>query len=304
MAKIKSIKAREILDSRGFPTLEVELATEDGVFLASVPAGTSKGKYEALELRDGGLRYLGMGVTKAIKNVNKTIAPKLIGRDPTAQKEIDEFLIKLDGKPNKSRLGANAILGVSLACLRAGAAAKKMRLWQWIAKLAKTEPSLPTACFVYFEGGLHGRSDLDIQEFMVFFQAKSFKEQLRIGTEAYHALGALLRKKYGKRASGVGLEGAFSPPFQETEEALALILQAVRKIGFKKKFKIILDAAASHFFKQGHYYFEADILRKEQLLDFYVKLCKKYPIFGLEDPFSQDDWPSFQLLTKNSVQRP
>jgi enolase len=301
MAKIKTIKAREILDSRGLPTVEVDLTTEDGTFRSSVPSGTSKGKHEALELRDGGLRYLGMGVAKAVNNVNKIIGPKLLGKDPCKQKEIDEFLIKLDGKPDKSRLGANAILAVSLAVLKAGAYSQGLPLWKWIARIARTKPCLPTPCFLYIEGGLHGKNDLEIQEFMVFFQkAGSFKNQLRVGTETYHALGEIIRKKYGRKCSSTGMEGAFSPPCQDNEEALELITRATKQMGFGKKSKIIIDAAASYFLKSGSYYFESEVMSKEDLLEYYLKITKRYPIFGIEDPFAEDDWQGFQRLTRKA----
>ena len=301
-AKIKSIKAREILDSRGYPTVEVDLETELGLFRASVPAGTSKGKYEAVELRDGGERYLGLGVSKAVKNVNKIIAPKLKGKDAVQQKEIDDLMRQLDGTKNKSKLGANAILGVSIAVLRAGAASQNLPLWQRISKIAETEPALPTPCLLYIEGGLHGRGDLDTQEFMGFCQADSFREQLRIGTEIYHTLREILRKKFNKSATNVGLEGGFTPPVQETSDALDLIMQAAKKAG-KNKIKIILDVAASTFFRDDKYYFEGEILNRKDLLDFYSKLCQKYPITALEDPFSQDDWQGFQEITKKLGQK-
>jgi len=295
---IDSIKAREILDSRGNPTVEVDLTTESGVFRASVPSGVSKGKYEAVELRDGGKRHQGMGVLKAVNNVNEIIAPKLIGRDPTHQGEIDNFLIKLDGAENKSRLGANAILGVSMAVCRAGAAAKKLPLWKWISKIAKTKPSLPFPCILCMEGGLHGRRNLDIQEFMVISQGPTFKERIQIGTEIFHNLGAILNKKYGKSATNVGIEGAFTPSIKTTKEALNLVMEAISKSGLKGKVKIILDIAASFFFKNGKYYFEKGILSKEKLLNFYLEICQKYPIIAIEDPFSEEDWGGFQKITE------
>jgi enolase len=291
---IKEIKAREILDSRGNPTVEVELATDSGKFLASVPSGTSKGKYEAVELRDGGERYMGMGVLSAVKNVNEIIAPKLKSKDPVQQKEIDEIMLGLDDTPDKSRLGVNAILGVSLAVCRAGAGQKKMPLWQWISKMAGTQPSLPVPCILYIEGGLHGRGSLDVQEIMAFVRAGSFKERLRLGTELYHSLAAILSKKYGKIATNVGLEGGFSPSIQYLEEALDLLMKAAKKTG--NKINIILDVAASTFFQNNKYYFEGEILSKRELLGFYLEICKKYPVKALEDPFAQDDWQSWQEL--------
>ena len=296
--KIISIKAREILDSRGFPTVEVELETDLGKFLASVPSGTSKGKYEALELRDGGQRYQGMGVRKAVNNVNKIIAPKLEGKDPVKQEEIDKILIELDGTKNKSNLGANAILGVSIAILRAGAKAKNLPLWKWISQIAKRKPFLPDPCILYMEGGLHSQGNLDIQEIMAIPQGNSFEEKLRLGTEIYQTLREILRKKYKKFATNVGLEGGFSPPVQDTAEALDLLLKAVKKVN-QGEVKIILDIAASAFFQDEKYYFEGEELTPKKLLDFYLRLCRQYPIIALEDPFSEEDWPGFQEITES-----
>ena len=268
---IKSIKGREILDSKGYPTVEVALTTEAGVFVASVPSGTSTGKYEAKELRDGGDKYLGMGVQKAVENINQIIAPKLIGKNPQEQAEIDNLMIELDGTPDKSKLGANAILGVSVAVLKAGAAAESVPLWQWIAQIAKTKPLLPFPCLLYVEGGVHGRGDVDTQEFMVIIEDGSFHEQLRLGTETYHALREILNKRCGKAATNVGLEGGFTPPVQGTEDVLDLIMEAVKKTG-RKKAKIILDMAASTFFKNGQYYFEGESFNQQDLSNFYTKL--------------------------------
>ena len=297
-SKIKNIKAREILDSRGNPTIEVDLKTNLGIFRASVPSGVSKGKYEAVELRDGGKRYQGMGVLKAVKSINKIIAPKLKGKDATNQKEIDEFLIKLDGTENKSKLGANAIVGVSMAVCRAGAAAKNLPLWKWISKIAEKKPALPIPCILTMEGGLHGGGDLDIQEFMVVNFAGSFKERLRIGTEIYHILGEILSKRYGKSATNVGIEGAFTPPLKKTKEALDLVMAVIEKTGYKNKAKIILDIAASSFYRNGKYDFEKGILSKEKLLEFYSELFSEYPIIAIEDPFSEEDWQGFQKITE------
>ena len=295
---IKLIKGREILDSKGYPTIEVELTTEFGVFTASVPSGTSTGKYEAKELRDGGEKYLGRGVQKAVQNINKVIAPKLIGKNPQEQQEIDNLMIKLDATPDKSNLGANALLGVSVAILKAGAAAESVPLWQWIAKLAGTKPLLPSPCLLYIEGGLHGRGDVDTQEFMVVIEDGSFHEQLRLGTETYHTLRELISKKFGKASTNVGLEGGFTPPVQGTEDVLDLIMEALKKTGIRKA-KIILDVAASTFFRDGRYYFEGENLNQYGLSKFYTALCQKYPIIGIEDPFAQDDWAGFEGITQN-----
>lgn len=260
-SKIKTIRARRIFDSRKNYTLEVELTTDLGRFLASIPSGTSKGRYEAVEKK----------AETAIKNVNKIIAPKLIGKNPVRQKEIDEFLIKLDGTKNKSHLGANAILAVSVAVLRAGAKAQKMPLWKWISKIAKTKPLLPNPSVLFFEGGLHGTASLDIQEFMAVFPAKSFREKLTAAKTVFRKLGENLTKKYG-------LEGAFSPNLK-TKEALDLLT----KVGKNKKIKIILDAAASYS-------------RIKKTPEYYLDLAEKYPILGIEDPFSQDDWGNWKRL--------
>ena len=299
MAKIRSIKAREILNSLGEPTVEAELETEQGVFRASVPSGVSKGKYEAVEIRDGGERFFGKGVRKAVENIEKIIASKTIGEDVSNQKKIDEILIVLDGTENKSHLGANAILAVSLANLRAGAAAEKLPLWKWISKIAQRQPTLPTPCILSMEGGLHGGGNLDVQEFMVVPQADSFQEKLRIGAEIYHTLGSILTKKYGKSATNVGIEGGFTPPLKRTEKGLDLVMTAAEKAGYKDKVKIILDVAASVFFRNGKYYFEDKILNKEELLKFFSEVLEKYPIIAIEDPFGEEDWEGFQRITEN-----
>ncbi|MFH1820722.1 MAG: enolase [Candidatus Nealsonbacteria bacterium] len=295
--KIKSIKAREILDSRGYPTVEVELATGSGVFLASTPSGTSKGKYEAHELRDGGDRYFGFGVTKAVENIEKTIAPELLGKDVRDQEFIDQTLIELDGTIHKARLGANAILPVSVAVLKAGAHSERIPLWQWIAKLAGTTPNLPFPCILFMEGGLHGRGDLDTQEFMVVIQDHDFSDRLRFGTEMYHTFKEILIKKFGKAATNVGLEGGFTPPIHDTVEALDLLMKAIKK-SKQKKARIILDMAATTFFKDDKYYFEGEIMDRSNLLNFYSDIVKKYPIEGIEDPFSEEDWLGFQEITE------
>ena len=263
-----------------------------------MPSGTSTGKYEAKELRDGGEKYLGRGVQKAVQNINKVIAPKLIGKNPQEQQEIDNLMIKLDGTPDKSNLGANALLGVSVAILKAGAAAESVPLWQWIAKLAGTKPLLPSPCLLYIEGGLHGRGDVDTQEFMVVIEDGSFHEQLRLGTETYHTLRELISKKFGKASTNVGLEGGFTPPVQGTEDVLDLIMEALKKAGIRKA-KIILDVAASTFFRDGRYYFEGENLNQYGLSKFYTALCQKYPIIGIEDPFAQDDWAGFEGITQS-----
>ena len=316
--KIKDIKAREILDSRGNPTVEVELKTDDGVFIDSVPSGASKGKYEAMELRDGGKRYKGKGVLKAVNNVNKIIAPKIIGKDPTRQKEIDSLMIKLDGTENKRKLGANAILGVSMGVLRAGAAANKIPLWKYISQIAENKKAfLPTPSFNIINGGLHSGNELDFQEFMIVPQVKPYSEALKISIKIYQTLGEALKRKFGKSAVKLGDEGGFAPPIKTPEEALDLILQAAQKSNFKKKIypvpvwnkgkknknkngsgvKIILDVAASHFFIQEQYKTKFRVFSPDDLLKYYSNLISKYPIIGIEDPFSQENWKEFQRIT-------
>jgi len=297
---IDSIKAREILDSRGNPTVEVDLITGLGIFRASVPSGVSKGKYEAVELRDGGKRYLGMGVLKAVRNINEIISPKLKGKDVTQQKKIDELMIKLDGTKNKSKLGANTIIGVSMGCCRAGAAAKNIPLYQYIAQLAENISflNLPIPSFNIINGGVHAGNELDIQEFMIVPQAKSFKKSLQIASEVYHQLKKIIKKRYTDLGANVGDEGGFAPPVQIPEQAIDLILGAVKNLDYQKKIKIILDCAASQFFTAQKYRMKIGVFTSEGLLRYYSDLVLKYPVSGLEDPFSEEDWEGFQKITK------
>jgi len=315
--KIKKIKAREILDSQGNPTVEADLFTDLGFFRASVPSGVSKGEYEAEELRDGGKRYQGLGVLKAVKNINEIIAPKLKGKNVIKQKEIDDLLIELDGTKQKSKLGANAILAVSMAACRAGAAgaagAAGLPLYKYINQIysgqKKINLGLPIPCFLMIEGGLHAGNDLDFQEFMVVPRFGSFKENLRIGSEIYHTLKLVLMKKYGEFATNIGYEGGFVPPLKKSEEVLNLLILAIEKAGEKKgmefsnKVKIILDAAASVFYQKGIYKFEKRKLTRKELENFYLKLFEKYPILVIEDPFSQNDLQGWeQLNSKFKIQ--
>ena len=295
--QIKKIKAKEILDSRRNPTLEVELITTKGLFRAAVPSGASKGKYEAVELRDGGKRYNGKGVLKAVKNVNKIIAPKLKGKNPLYQKEIDNLIIKLDGTKNKSKLGANAILGVSMAVCRAGAAEKNIPLYTYISKLFNSNKKiLPVPCFNVINGGAHARNELDFQEFMLVPQAKKFFENLKISLEIYQELKKVIKKKYGKGAINIGDEGGFTPQIKRPEEALDLILKAAENLGYKNKIKIILDVASSEFFTGKEYKTHIGKLSPEKMLNYYLALIEKYPIIGIEDGFSQDEWDSWKEL--------
>jgi len=303
-SKIHSIKAREILDSRGNPTVEVDLETNLGIFRASVPSGASRGKYEAVELRDGGKRYHGMGVLKAVRNVNEIITPKLKGKDVTRQKEIDELLIKLDGTENKSKLGANAILAVSMAVCRAGAAAKNLSLYQYIfhqffqCNEERARYILPRPCFNIINGGAHAGNELDFQEFMIVPQGKIFSKNLQIASEIYQELKNLIKKKYIDLAINVGDEGGFAPPIKLPQEAIELILEAAKKLNYE--IKIILDVAASKFFKNGKYKMKIGVFTRDGLLRYYEKLIKNYPILGLEDPLAEDDWEGWEKLISNS----
>lgn len=292
MAKVKDIIAREIKDSRGNPTVEVELETEKGSFIASVPSGASTGMAEALELRDQD----GKGVFDAIKNVNKIIALKLKNHNVEEQAKIDKLLIELDGTENKSKMGANAILAVSMAVCRAGALAKKIPLYQYIAILAGVGGLLkiPLASFNILEGGVHAKNNLDIQEFMVVPQKKSFAENLMTGSKTFQNLKEILVKNYGGNANIMGDEGGFAPPISSTQQALFLLKNAIKK----QDIKITIDCAASQFYKNGKYYLDGKEFTRSALLDFYKEIINIFPIIFIEDPFAEDDWEGFRQITK------
>ena len=294
---IKLIRAREIINSRGEPTVEAEVETEDGVFRASVPSGASKGKYEAVELKDGGSRLFGQGVLKAVGNIKEIIEPNLKGKDVLNQEKIDQTLIQLDNTKDKSKIGANAILAVSIACCQAGAKAKNISLYKYISQISNSTFKLPQPCFNVLNGGAHAGNDLDIQEFMIIPQMESFKENLRIGTEIYQKLKKILEKRFGKSAINLGDEGGFAPPLNKTKQALDLIMEAIKSAGYVGKVKIGLDCAASEFFKKGKYILESKKLNPEELLNFYESLAKEYPILFFEDPFEQDDWQAWEKMS-------
>ncbi|MFC1728637.1 phosphopyruvate hydratase [Nanoarchaeota archaeon] len=297
MAKIVKIRGREVLDSRGNPTIEVELSTAKHTVKAMVPSGASTGKHEAVELRDGGKRYSGKGVLKAVNNVN-ILGRKLKGMS-LDQKKIDGVLLNLDGTPNKKKYGANAILGISMAVTRALAVENKIPLYKQIGKLAGNRKFvLPIPAFNIINGGVHAGNNLDFQEYMIWPSAGSFKERLRIGTEVYHELKKILIKKYGKNAANVGDEGGFAPPLSKVEEPIELILKAAKKLGYEKRIKIGLDAAGSEFYKNGDYVLEGKRIDAYDLVDKYKELVKKYPIVSIEDPFAEDDFDTFFVLTK------
>jgi len=312
---IQSIVAREILDSRGNPTVEVDIRTEGGLFASAiVPSGASTGIYEACELRDGDKkRYVAKGCLQAVKNVNTIIAEKLKGFDVREQAGLDAKMIELDGTPNKSKLGANAILGVSMAACKAAAMCKCIPLYQHIGELAgHGEPiTLPVPCFNVVNGGSHAGNKLAFQEyFIVPIGASSFKEAVRIGAECYHTLKGIIKKKFGGDATSVGDEGGFAPPC-DARGGCELVMEAIKKAGYDGKCKIGMDVAASEFKVEGQdcydlglWYPEAErsdpSLKKTraQLADFYMDLCRDFPIITIEDPFDQDDWEGWTLLTE------
>jgi len=300
MLCIAGVKGREILDSRGNPTVEVEVTLESGITgRAAVPSGASTGKYEAVELRDKDKkRYMGKGVTKAVKNVNTEIASAVIGMRADMQRHLDRALIELDGTENKGRLGANAILGVSIASAKAVANYYEMPLYRYIGGLRAYV--MPVPMMNILNGGSHADNNVDIQEFMIMpIGAGSFSEALRWGAETFHALKAVLKKK--KLNTAVGDEGGFAPDLSSNEEALKVIIQAIKDAGLKvgEDVAIALDAAASEFFKNGKYDLagEGRKLSASQMVEWYEKLCNDYPIVSLEDGLDENDWKGWKVLT-------
>lgn len=298
MSKITKIKAREILDSRGNPTVEVDLFTEKGMSRASAPSSVSTGKYEALELRDNERRYLGKGVLKAVGNVNNVIARKMIGRDCTQQRELDELMIALDGTPNKSNLGANAILPVSMAACKAGALDSNLSLYRYIASLADSATvTLPIPEMNIINGGLHAGIANDIQEHMIIpFGAKSFSDALRMCSETYHTLRKSLKEKFGSSAIQVADEGGFVPPLRSVDERLEFILTAIEELGYEKEFGFAIDAAASEFYDDGQYRIMEREYSSSELVEFYSDLSVKFKLMSIEDGLSEDDWNGWVKL--------
>lgn len=300
MAMITEVYAREILDSRGNPTVEVEVCLEDGaVGRAAVPSGASTGVHEAVELRDGDKeRYLGKGVTKAVDNVNDIIAEAIIGLEATRQTEIDELLVRLDGTPNKGKLGANAILGVSMAVAKAAAASVGLPLYLYLGGVAAKE--LPVPMMNILNGGQHADNNVDIQEFMIMpIGAKSFAEALRMNAEIYHNLKALLKSK--GLSTALGDEGGFAPDLKCNEEAIEVILEAVEKAGYKpgEDIVIALDVASSEMYEDGKYNLagEGIVKTSAEMVDYLAALCEKYPIISIEDGLAEDDWEGWKALT-------
>jgi len=301
MALISAVYAREILDSRGNPTVEVEVWLEDGSMgRAAVPSGASTGAYEAVELRDGDKdRYMGKGVSKAVDNVNDIIAEALIGLDPIRQVEIDNMLIRLDGTPNKANLGANAILGVSMAVAKAAAASVDVPLYMYLGGVNAKE--LPVPMMNILNGGAHADNNVDIQEFMAMpVGASSFSEALRMNTEIYHNLKAVLKAR--GLSTAIGDEGGFAPNLSSNEEAIEVIVAAIEKAGYKpgEDVAIALDIAASEIYKNGKYNLagEGVVKTSAQMVEYYAELCEKYPIVSIEDGLDEDDWKGWALLTK------
>ena len=297
MALIEAIHAREILDSRGNPTVEVEVVLEDGSSArAGVPSGASTGAFEAVELRDGGKRYLGKGVEKAVNYVNDELAPAIAGFDAQDQRLVDQEMLDLDGTKNKARLGANAILGVSLAVARAAAESADLSFFRYIG--GPTAHTLPVPMMNILNGGAHADTNVDIQEFMVApIGAESFKESLRWGAEIYHSLKSVLKKR--GLATSIGDEGGFAPNLDSNRAALDLILEAVTAAGFKpgKEIALAMDVAATEFHEGGKYSFEGSKRSSDEMIAYYADLVASYPIVSIEDPLVVDDWDGWAKMT-------
>ncbi|KAL3924507.1 MAG: hypothetical protein SGILL_001002 [Bacillariaceae sp.] len=312
MSTVQGVLAREILDSRGNPTVEVEVTTEDGMFRASVPSGASTGAYEAVELRDGGDRYLGKGVLKAVSNVNDILGPAVKGMDVTNQQAIDDAMLACDGTPNKANMGANSILGVSLAVSKAGAAAKKVPLYQHYADLAGNdlkEFTMPVPCFNVINGGSHAGNKLAFQEYFVIpTGAKTFAEAMQIGCEVYHTLGKIIKAKFGGDATLIGDEGGFAPPC-DNREGCELIMEAISKAGYDGKCTIGLDVAASEFKVKGEdgydldFKYDGNVISGEELGNLYQSLAADFPIVTIEDPFDEDDWSGWSKFTSKNGEK-
>ncbi|HIP89263.1 MAG TPA: phosphopyruvate hydratase [Thermococcus paralvinellae] len=304
--EITAITAREILDSRGNPTVEVDVYTPVAMGRAAVPSGASTGTHEALELRDGGKRFHGKGVRRAVENINKIIAPELIGMDVRLQRDIDMLMIELDGTENKSNLGANAILGVSLAVAKAAANTLGVSLYRYIG--GTNAYVLPVPMSNVINGGVHAGNDLDFQEFMIMpVGAGSFKEGIQMVSETYHTLKRILTKKYGKLAVNVGDEGGFAPPMKEVTEPLEALVKAVEETGYKvgDEIAFALDAASSEFYnaEKGRYIVGGEEYTREELIDLYKELVNTYPIVSIEDPMHEEDFEGFAMVTRELGKR-
>ena len=303
---IEGVWARQILDSRGNPTVEVEVTLEDGTKgRAAVPSGASTGEYEAIELRDGGKEWMGKGVSKAVKNVNEVIGPKIKGMDAAHQAEVDKLMIELDGTSNKQRLGANAILGVSLAIAKAAANSFGLPLYRYLGGMEAR--IIPLPMMNVLNGGKHADNNVDLQEFMIMpIGASTFREALRISTEVFHHLKAILRKK-GYNTS-VGDEGGFAPNLSSNTEALEVIMEAIERAGYKggQDIALALDPAASSFYEDGRYILKAEKEKEkssDEMIDFYEEIINNFPVFSIEDGLAEDDWEGWKLLTDRLGER-
>lgn len=295
--KIKDVIGREILDSRGNPTVEVDVILENGIIgTAAVPSGASTGEREALEMRDGGDRYMGKGVLKAVQNVNGPLKELVVGMDAADQEKLDYAMIELDGTETKSKLGANAILGISMAALKASALEKGEPLYKYIGN-GKT---LPRPMMNIINGGAHADNKLDFQEYMIIPMRDNIKERIRVGSEVFHNLKKVLNDK--KLSTGVGDEGGFAPDLESNTEGFELIVEAIKKAGYipGKDVNLAIDVAASEFYENGKYNLkgEGKILTTDELIDYYEKLIEKYPIISIEDPVDENDWDGFKKITE------
>lgn len=294
MSKIKDVIARWVLDSRGNPTVEVDVYLDNGVMgRATVPSGASTGVREAVELRDGDDKFMGLGVDMAVSNVMNTIRPVLIGMEAQDQEKIDNLMIQLDGTKNKSKLGANAILGVSLAVLKASAKDAGQELYEYVGD----KYSLPTAMMNILNGGAHADNSLDFQEYMIIPIRDTMKERIRVGSEVFHTLKKVLKEK--GYSTNVGDEGGFAPNLKSNEEGFLFIMEAIKRAGYVpgKDVAIAIDVAASEFYKDGKYEIDGKRLDTQELIDFYQELINKYPIISIEDPVDENDWEGFKLIT-------
>ena len=298
--KIKNVIGREVLDSRGNPTVEVDVILENNIVgRAIVPSGASTGEREALEMRDGGSRYNGLGVLKAVNNVNIILKDSIVGMDVFEQQKIDYKMIDVDGTPNKSNLGANAILGVSMAVLKAAANCDNMQLYKYVGN----GTSLPVAMMNILNGGCHADNNLDFQEFMIVPNRDSIHERVRVGAEVFHTLKKLLKEK--GYFTGVGDEGGFAPNLSSNEEAFQLIIEAIKKAGYipGKDVNLAIDVAASELYENGKYNIDGRGFTTEELIEYYDELINKYPIISIEDPLDQNDWEGFADITKRLKDR-
>ncbi len=300
--KIRSIKGREILDSKGTPTVEVDLTADTGLYRAAVPSGVSTGATEAAELRDGGARYGGKGVIDAVNNINTIIKETLVGQDVINQEKIDGLMISLDGTEYKSKLGANAILAVSIAVSRAAAGALGIPLYQYIAKISGSRAQMPKPGILMIEGGMHAGGKIDFQEYIVIPSGENYHKMLERGVNIYRVLQKNIKAQFGEASLNVGYEGALTPPLDDNETPLQMITEAIKEVGGDGD-QLFIDAAAAAFYKDGKYRFEGNEVDKKALVDFYRRIINKYPIFALEDGLNENDFAGFSDMVKEFGQR-